>query len=228
MNKPIISINLRPLNYAGLVNLANRVASSLAGNLNFATPAISVLALQAAVTDVINAIAVWGPKGNRGSHGTLIDLRSKALILAQLLKAEAQYVMTTATVASGTDFVAMQNIIISSGFRLANVKSPQGILQMAQGFQRFVSRQLDPNQVKLKWRKPLNVTSKSNVKSYRVLRGTTNVFSAATEIGTTTKTSFVDTNTTAASQTWSYWVVPVNTEGDGVISDVVTVRVPSI
>ncbi len=99
---------------------------------------------------------------------------------------------------------------------------------MVQNFHNFVSRKLNVNQVKLKWKKPLNTTSAGNVKSYNIFRGTTSVFSAAVQISTTTKTSFIDTNTTAAQVIWNYWIVPVNTNGEGVVSNVVTVTVRSI
>ncbi len=98
---------------------------------------------------------------------------------------------------------------------------------MVQGFHNFVSRKLNPNQVKLKWKKPLNTTSAGNVKSYNIMKGAISVFSAAMQIATTTMTSFVDTNDGAALVTWFYWVVPVNTVGDGVVSDVVSVIVPN-
>jgi hypothetical protein len=81
--------------------------------------------------------------------------------------------------------------------------------------------------VKLKWEMPLNITSVTNVKSYRVLRGTTNVFSAAVEIKVTTATTYVDTNSTALTQAWFYWVVAVNSAGDGAPSEVVAVNVPN-
>src|SRR6266700_1357197 len=112
--------------------------------------------------------------------------------------AGSQYLESTGQVAGGSDYPGMKALIISSGFQLANDHSPQGTREMVQGFHRFISRRLDPNQVKLKWKKPLNTTSAGNVKSYRVFRGTT-VFSAADEIGATTKTSFVDTNTTGVA-----------------------------
>ncbi len=228
MSKPIIAIKLSKTNYAGLINLGNRVAADLAGNLNFATPLPTILALQTAVTNVITAIAVWGPKGNRGSHADLVDLRTKALTLSQTLKSLAQYVQNTAQTAAGSDYVLMGNIIVTSGYQFANTKTPQGILQMVQNFHNFVTRRINANQVKLKWKKPLNTTSAGNVKSYNIMRGTTSVFSAAVQIATTTKTSFTDTNDGTTPVTWFYWIVPVNTAGDGVVSDVVSVIVPNV
>jgi hypothetical protein len=66
------------------------------------------------------------------------------------------------------------------------------------------------------------------LKDYRILRGTTAVYSAAVQIATSTKGRFVDTNSTGVVQTWYYWVVPVNTAGDGAISESVIVSLFSI
>ena len=228
MSKPIIAIKLSPRNYSGLVNLGNRVVVSLTGNASFATPAPALTVLQTAITDVENAIAAWGPKGNRGSHADLLDLRDKALTLAQTLKSLSQYVQNTAQTTAGSDYAAMAAIIGTSGYQLANPRSLQGLLQAVQNFHAAVSPRYNPNQVKLLWKRPLNVTAKGNVKSYRILRGTTNVFSAAVQVATSTKTRFVDINTTGTVQVWFYWVVPVNNAGDGAASEVVNVSLLSI
>src|SRR5207244_2916057 len=115
--------------YSALVNLGNRIVASMTGNANYTTPVPTLVSLQTAVTDVENAIAVWGPKGNRGSHASLVDLKQKALTLSQLLKSEAQYVMNTAQIAAGSDYPTMAAIINTSGFQVANTKTPQGVLQ---------------------------------------------------------------------------------------------------
>src|ERR1041384_5038856 len=133
MRKPIIAIRLSPRMYAGLINLGNRVIVSLSGNLSFPTPAVTTADLQTAVTAVENAYAIWAPIGSRGSHSDLLDLRNKALTLHQLLKAEAQYVQTTAQLLAGSDYSDMAAIIGTSGYDLASVPSPQGVLQMVQG-----------------------------------------------------------------------------------------------
>jgi hypothetical protein len=228
MSKPIIAIKLEPKNYAGFVNLGNRVFASMTGNLDFPTPAPALSVLQTNITSVVNAIAAWGQKGNRGSHDDLANLRQQSIALAQTLKSLSQYVQNTAQTASGSDYPAMTAMITGSGFQLASPRSPQGILQAVQNFHLFISRRFNPNQAKLKWKMPLNVTSKTNVKSYAVYRGTTPVFSAAVQIAAPTKTTYVDTNTTAAPVTWYYWVVAVNTAGDGAISEVVSVSLFNI
>ncbi len=222
MRKPIISIKLSPKNYAGLVNLGNRCVGSLTGNLNFTTTSPPLLAVQSDITSVVNAIAVWGPKGNRGSHADLLDLRNKALTLALTLKALSQYVQNTAQIAAGSDYSLMAAILGTSGFDLANVPTPQGVLNPVVGFRKMTSSSLNPNQVKFKWKKPLDAP-KGSVYLYRVMRGTTTVFAAATQIATASLTSFIDTNGTGTVQTYTYWIVPVNNVGDGAASVAVTV-----
>ncbi len=129
----------------------------------------------------------------------------------------------TAQLAAGSDYVLMASIIGTSGYDLKGTGTPQGVLQKVQNFHRFSSRQLAVNQLKLKWKKPLNVTTPSNVQDYKILRSATVDFTTAVEIGATTTTSFVVSNITSAPQTWTFWVVAFNSAGPGVPSDPITV-----
>ena len=228
MRKPIIAIKLSPRMYAALVILANAVHAGLTGNLAFTTPLPALTVLQSNIDAVNAALAAWGERGNRGSHATLATLRQAALTLSQTLKSLSLYVQNTAQTASGSDYVGMATMIQSTGFQLANTQTPQGRLQMVQNFHFFASRLLAANQVKLKWKKPLNTTSAGNVKSYKIYKGVNPpVFSTATVYATTTRSSFIDTNNSGATQTWVYFIVPVNEFGDGVPSDAVVVSVLS-
>ena len=209
MAKPVIAIKLSKTNYSGLVNLGNAVHAGLTGNLDFTTPLPALTVLQSNIDAVIAAIATWGTKGNRGSHNDLVTLRNDALTLSQTLKSLSQYVQNTAQTASGNDYPGMTAMILSSGFQIKNPRTPQGVLQMVQNFHNFVTRKINGNQVKLKWKKPLNTTSAGNVKSYTIYKGVTPaVFSTSTVYATTTKTSFIDTNSGSATATWAYWIVP--------------------
>lgn len=225
MRKSQIRIGLSPVDYQALVELGDRVIAALTGNANFTTPAVALATLQTAVDDVNAALALWSPVGTYGSRTVLVDLQQKSLTLWQLLWAEADYVQTTSQLAAGSDYATMRSIMTTSGFDLRSIPAPQGVLEAVQNFHRFISRSLAPNEIKLKWNRPLSVTSRGNVKSYRVFRGTTNVFSAAAEIATTSKTSFVDTNATGAVQTYFYWVVAIGASGNGAPSDVLSVMV---
>jgi hypothetical protein len=225
MRKPLVVINLSPRMYAKLAGLGNAVVAALTANLHFTTPAVPLATLTGAVTDVEDAIAAWGPRKARGSHDELLTLRDKALTLHQLLHSEAEYVQLTAQTTAGSNYSEMAAILGTSGYELKGDPNKQGVLQMVQGLHHFASRKLAQNQVKLKWKRPLNVTSGNNVRDYRILRGTTADFTAAVEIGSTTRTSFIDTNDTAATVKWTYWVVPFNNAGPGVPSDGLTISV---
>jgi hypothetical protein len=227
MKKSRIAINLRPTDYSDVVDLGNRVVAALTGNGNFTTPAVSLVNLQAAITDVVNALSLWNPTGNYASKAALEDLQNKSLTLWQLLRAEADYVQTASQLLAGSDYSTLRAIMTTSGYNLKSDGSPQGLLESVQNFHHFITRTLAPNKIKLKWERPLNVTSAGNVKSYRVFRGTTNVFSAAVEIDTTSKTSYIDTNATGAVQSYYYWIVAVGAAGDGAPSDVVFVMIVS-
>jgi len=223
--KPTVVLKLGPFMYALLIVLGNKVIAALTGNGNF-TPFPTLVALQAAVDDVTAAYAVWVPLvGQRGSSAALKDLRAKSRILYQLLQSEAATVQSQAQVAYGNDYPTMAAVLSTSGFELKNARNPQGILQMVQNLHHFVSRQLPLNWTKLKWKRPLNVTSNNNVHDYRIYRNSTPDFATATLIGSTTATSFIDVNTTASLQTWTYWVAAFNNAGLGVPSDPITVNV---
>jgi len=222
MRKPIIVIKLRPVNYAALINLGNRIVAALTGYASFLTPAVSLVNLSAAITAVVNAYALWAPIGSRGSHSDLLDLRDKSLTLFNLIKAEADYVQTTAFIAGGNDYSAVAAIIGTSGYELKSAPAPQGVLNPVVGFRKMNSSHLNPNQVKFRWKKPLDVPD-GNVYLYKVMRGTTTVFASAAEIATTSRTTFIDTNATGAVQTYTYWIVAVNNKGDGAASVAVTV-----
>jgi len=228
MSKPKIALRLRASNYSGLAALGNHCIGALTGNGNFTTPLPTLISVGAAVTDVEAAIALWGEPGSRGSHSDLQDLRTKSKVLYQLLQSLARYVETTAATAAGLDYDTMASIIATSGFAFRNAANPQGVLQKVENFRRLVSPQLNVNQVKLKWAKPLNTTSSGNVKNYKVYRATTNSFAAAQFIGNTTDTVFIDTNDTALQATWTYFIIAVNSAGNGVTSDALTVTVAGL
>ncbi len=218
MDKPIIVVKVTAKQFKALVLLIQHVILNMTSNLNFLVPSPTLLALQSALDDLNAALTLWGPKGHRGGHDAYVSLIAKAVYAHTLITQEADYCMTA--VNPTLTFEAQTVILSSSGFTLKNARTPQGILQMVQNFHRFISRAVGLNQVKLKWKKPLNVTSRANVKGYKIYRNSVNIFSTATIINSIGITSYIDT---PASGSWFYWVVPYNKNGDGIPSTVVFV-----
>jgi hypothetical protein len=216
MKKPVIVIKVTAKQFKALVLLIQHVIANMTANLNFLTPSPTLLACQTALDNLIAAITKWGPKGNRGSHQDYVDLKVKAQIALSLLTQLSEYCMTV--VDPLTSYATQTTILLSSGFPLKNASMPQGVLQMVQNFRNLISVDLNPDQIKLKWKKPLNVTSQGNVKIYNVYRNTSNVFSTAKIIASVPSTTYTDTPGTGA---FYYWVVARNNAGDGVVSNVV-------
>ena len=68
----------------------------------------------------------------------------------------------------------------------------------------------------------------ANVSGYRVMMGTTPDFTTATELTTVTKTEYIYTNVTGVTQTLYFFIVPMGTQGNGVISAGINVIVPTL
>lgn len=223
--KPTGILGVRINQYQAISNLAGTVVTGMTANANFATPAPPLATITADKAILDAAIVAWGPEGNRGSHSDLLNLRAAARVVYNDLLAEVDYVNSTAAIAAGNDYGLMATIITSSNFGIKNAPSPQGTLTAPQDFRRVWSNDVSQYTPKLAWSKPLLLKSPGNVRSYDILRGTTNVFSTAVVIQTVTKTQWIDT-TAAAATKYFYWVRGVNAAGNGVESAPLEVVTP--
>lgn len=212
--------------YQAVDDLAQRIVASMTGNVTYPTPNPALAAISTQEALVATAIATWGPVGNRGSHADLLALRDAVDVLYAMLLAEASYVTSVATVTAGLDYTVMAALIATSGFAVHNVPAPQGALAAPQGLHQMFSAFVDIHTPKLKWSKPIGLTSPNNVKSYQVIRSLTNDVTAGTVIATVTKTSYIDL-TAAASTVYYYFIRGVNTNGPGAESNVCQVNTPA-
>jgi hypothetical protein len=57
------------------------------------------------------------------------------------------------------------------------------------------------------------------------LRSDSTDFSTAVEVGSVGRTNFTDTNHSTNAVEWTYWIVPYNSAGAGVVSEPITVKV---
>lgn len=203
-------------NYNGIAALMNTVITGMTANpINFPAPNPSLATLAADFTTLTAAIATWGPVGNRGSHSEYLALLAATLTAYNDLLLEADYVNNL--VNPSAPYADQVAFIVSSGFSVKNAPMPQGVLQAPQDVHRFQSLAIDPQNVFLKWKKPLGLTSPNNVKSYIVFRGNSNDFFLSVQIANPTKTKFLDVNTVYGSTYW-YWICGVNTDGNGTAS----------
>ncbi len=228
MKKPSIAIKLNPRDYSGLINLANRVFNSMTGNLAFSTPLPTLLSVQSATTACAVALAARGDAHTHGTTEDTVVLRETGLTLRNTLVALAAYVTTTASNSAGNNYPTMTTIMSSSGYGLKSDPTPQGLLGPVRNLRCVFDAGLNQNQFKATWTAPENVTSKNNVKSYLVFKGTTPVFSAAMQVATTSKGEFMDENSTSATVTLYLWIVPFGAAGNGAASDVLMVTLTAV
>lgn len=210
--------------YSDLHAFAISVIISLTGNANFPVPAPILVALGALEVTLAAEIAAWGPVGARGSHTDLMNLRSAALAMRNALVQEQGYVQGVCSGLVG-DYAFQAAVMSGSGFGVKNAGIPQGVLAAVENFHQFFKANVSPFHVGLDWEKPLGLTSKGNVKLYRVWKNISlNNFNdpGTLVIGTTTKTRFIDPTFPVANPSY-YWITPVNYAGDGAPSNAVPV-----
>lgn len=137
-----------------------------------------------------------------------------------MLRALSAYCMNT--VSQNVPYGEQASALLSSGFTLKRQKAPQGRLEMVRDFRRFIAANLRWREVKLRWKRPLNVRTHTNVSSYLVFRNSVPEFATAIQIDCVTATTITDA---PGVGNWFYWVVPFNCMGNGVTSQAVRVTV---
>jgi hypothetical protein len=212
--KPRIKGIPKVTDYSALVGFANTTIAGLTGNLTYPIPDPNLASIQAAVLSLQSNIAAWGPVGARGTHLDLMHMRSNAFLLRNLLVQLEGYVLSTA-IAAGGDYATQSAAITSSGFGLKNPPSPQGLLGVPQNFHQFFKNGISIHNTALRWKKPLGLTSASNVKNYQIYRGASNGFNdpTITCIGTSTRCFFID-KTLSNGPVW-YFITASNDAGIG-------------
>ncbi len=224
--RPTTILGVKKSNYQGVIDLATNVVTQMtAAAATFPAPLPLLATITADIATANTAIAAWGVVGNRGSHTDLLNLRAAISVLYTDLLEEAAYVQNTCQIAAPTDYPLCATLIASSGFAVKNSPAPQGVLGAPQNFRRVFDDTVTLYTPKFRWNKPLGLTSPGNVKMYGIYRSPANAFASATRIGTSTKTTFTDT-TAGFNAAFYYWIVGINTEGNGTESMVLFASTP--
>jgi len=222
MARPKVKIAIKFTQYQALVNFATNVTGQITNNLVlFPTPNPPLADITAAAVVLQGFILQWGPVGNRGTHADLLQMRSAAFTLYNLLIAEANYVQNQIDPTKSYNDQAAD--IVLSGFSSKNSPTPQGLLSAPENLHQMFSPGVNIHFPKLKWKKPLNLTSPGNVKLYHVSRGP--AVGPPSFLAATTRTQFIDT-TAVKGTSYQYAVQAVNTSGPGAGSNTIQVNVP--
>ena len=154
-----IAFRLKCNQFDKLIQLGNTVVDRIDGSSYFILPTPSTGTLRAAIADTVLKKAAWGDVGHRGSHEDYVNLCQSAQTLFELLQAMAKYVSNTAIQLAGSDYTALGVILTSSGFDLSMAPARHAALGHVQDFCEKMENNLNRNQVKLKWKRPLGTTA---------------------------------------------------------------------
>ena len=170
-------------------------------------------------------INAWGVKGARGSHSDLINLRASAFALKNLLTAESAYVQNI--VDPTTSYADQDAFILTSGFSTKNSPTPQGVLSAPQNLHQVFNGNVSIYIPKLRWKKPLGLTSPNNVKFYQILRYPSIGPTLPAVIATSTKTAFTDNTGGLVKGTgYTYTVTACNDSGASPFCSPIAVTIP--
>jgi hypothetical protein len=220
--RPQVVITARVNQYSALASLAFQIVADMTTAIgNFPTPSPALAVITAAADVVVTNIGLWGPVGNRGSHQDLLNLRASCLTLRNLLVEEAAYVQNSVNLADS--YPDQAAFIASSGFAVKNSPVPQGLLGAPQNLHQLFQNGVSISTPKLKWAKPLGLTSPNNCKSYNIYRSVAPA--PGTYLATVTRTSFIDLTAPAGSNI-IYYVKGVNTDGEGAESNILEIATP--
>lgn len=223
MSRPKVKIAVKRTDYNGILSLSASVQAGLTTNITlFPLPSPPVATLLLDATTLSTAIAAWGTVHNRGTHAQYLAMRNAANVVYNDLVAEAAYVQSV--IDPTESYVDQATDISLSGFSVKNSPAPQGRLAAPENVHQMFSPGVSIYTPKIKFKKPLGLTSPGNVKLYTIFRGLLTTHPIA--IATTTKTSFIDTTPLTIGTVYKYQVAAVNTNGIGALSTELHITVP--
>ena len=217
--KTTIVLKLKVKQFSAILALAERIFEYLNGNIHFVSPSPGLATLNAGINELRDAIAKWGQQGNRGSHLDHVNLELSALKMYNMLWSIAEYCENT--VLLNVPDGERAAVLVTSGFTLKKAKTPQGRLEMVQNVHQFIARNVERTHVKLRWEKPLNLFTHTNVKGYKVSRSSHNDFATAKELAIVTATTYTDI---PGAGDWFYWITPLNYMGEGVTCQSIMIK----
>ncbi len=207
--KFLIALKLKGRSYNSLLALGNSIVAGMATVPAYLNPNPGFGTVILHLQKLKICISLWGQKGNRGSHRSLLALRAARDQVFADLNGLAQFVSN-----------ATPNDVESWAKARFPIKSPghkRGVLPAVRNLRHFIARNINDGTLKIKWDKPEG-TSNLIIDFYIVMRSETSSYDDARQVGVTTRTSFVDKNPGKGCR--FYWIMPYHASITGVVSDI--------
>ena len=209
MAKYQIALNLRDMNYGKLQVFARHIYKGFSSSSVFTSP-VPPLAEQLADVDLLKKRnEKWGSKGNRGStldKALLVEIRDK---VRENLRRSARYVLA----AQPDNSLPATDV----GFVLKKPYGKNSLMERVLNLRQIMHPTIQLNYIKTKWSRPANAP-KSTIITYKVFRSADEDIHHTQQIAIVRKCNYTDMNLPKPGR-YFYWVIPVNTQGDGVLSD---------
>ena len=206
-----VKVSVLQSDYISIAALCQTVITGIGANPgNFPTPSPAITILTASLVTLNAAIATWGPVHNRGSHSDWVALKAAAATVYRFLIQESAYVQNVTD--PSNPYATQAAFIVTSGFSVKNLPTPQGLLNAPEDFHQEFSNNVDPHTPFLQWKKPIGVSSINNVKSYEIFRSTVNTQPTVT-YASVTRSRFIDTDPSIKGTQLYYWIQALNDAG---------------
>lgn len=204
-----VKIGVNPSDFNGISILAHAVIIGLTTHpVNYPTPNPSLATLTADVTTLNLCIVNWGLVHNRGSHADWLALVAAADIMRNDLLLEAAYVDNL--VDPNIPYPDQVAFILTSGFAVKDLPTPQGVLAAPQDVHRNMNNSISENDIELRWKKPPGLTSPGNVNFYKLLQD-------GIEVATSTRTRITLSGRVHGTN-YTFNIIACNDQGDGATS----------
>ena len=206
-----IALHLENYNSSALYVFADTLYRNFLVSVIFTSPKPTLAQQLIDNTALKKGLANWGVQGNRGSTYDNAVLESADRDVRDNIRNLAKYVMLE----TPKNPLAWETI----GFSLRKLKGRVGMLGAVRGFHQVISRFTSLDEIKLRWKRPLETHKWTRI-TYRVMRSPDSNFENAVLVGLlTNKCTFTD-HVKGLAAVQFYWIIPVNTYGNGMISNV--------
>ena len=187
-----------------IIHRAEELFGNLTGNLLYASPAPTLVSLQAA-TDL--AIAMKTKWGTRKEHGTTADKEAFHAAISALFLIVKQLCAYVNNI-TPNDPTALS----TTGFPLSDDPENLPLLDAPKNLHRMIRINLGMEKAKLRWDRPANAAP-HQVITYKVLRSATASIAAATVIGEITRCTYTDVPAVTQTTIYYYWVEAISAAG---------------
>ena len=205
-----ITLHLQDLNSGELLVFSQTLYKNLLTSVIFTSPKPTLAQQLASNTALKEALKRRGTPGNHGSSIDIANLESTDSDVRENIRTLAKHVMAEAP----RNPIAWEVI----GFVLGKPRGKLNKSEAVQNFHQVISSLTSLDEINLVWKRPLGSQKWTRI-TYKVMRSHDSNIENAVQIGLViNKCKFTD-HVKGLATVQYYWIIPVNSYGNGMISE---------